>query len=346
MSLNNHWYTIKFFNQDTREEQYGIGLKQESYPHGYIMSELMKVIKPIPFDYSDDINIARNDILDQQHEEALMNAKIFLDNFYNPDIYRAVFFDITTYEYETKKVPDYEKPIYIVNEALELRKSIKIILQSNVKVDMPYKSRQGTIDKICDFREIEDLFKSRIINVSIMPELELVRKKLPMTKKKEIYLSNENDDKGNEEEEPIDMAKWEGVKRIPVLDIDYRYATENFMTLPWLELLHATKNNYLIYKCPLCNNYYFHYLKMRKNCEDCGYPSTRTKKETIELIKKNNMSAEQIEHIEKENEIKKIRARYRQYIKRGIMSREKANKELQKLGLKPIKEHKKKGGKK
>lgn len=275
MSLHSICFSI---SQSKRLEYYRIGLRSEIYPHGYILSELIKVAEPLPYNYIYDstkienISDVNESELDPLFEKAKINANAFLEKFYNPDIFRVPFYDDTTYEHETKLVPEYEKAKCIVEEALILRKLIQNVISNNIQGSKPYRSIGNAISSICEFDEIAHLLKTRITDISIVPELVPVEKKLSVIKKKETYEIHIAD---NEEGEAIDKTEWQVKQKALVLDIDFRYIVKNFIAIPWLELLYTLKNNYIIYKCPACNNYYFHYLKKRKCCEVCGYPSTK-----------------------------------------------------------------------
>lgn len=313
MSLHSIDFPI---SQSTRLEYYKNGLRHEIYPHGYFLSELMKIVRPLSAKYSEDIVEIDNNNLDPFIEKAITNAKKFLKELNNPDIYRTIHFDNTTYEYELRKVPGYEKAIYIVKEALILRKLIHSIVFNEINASKQFINIQSAITEIYKFDEILNLFQSRLIEISIIPKLTPIERKLPVKNiKKEYEIGPDEYEKTKE----VDEIIWQTTQKTNTLEIEFRYVVENFITIPWLELLHTIKNNYLVYQCPTCDNYYFHYLKKRKNCEICGYPST------------------------KQTDAKKTRDAYKKKIERG-MPRRQANKELEKLGLKPIQERVKKGG--
>ncbi len=173
--------------------------------------------------------------------------------------------DVLRTEKYTDGVSHYEKDgnIYITKETLKLMRNSHnySIKKNNVNLYSTDRLNRISIELDCHTVELEEKTKVTIVN---------------------------------EYEDPIKHSL--DSKNFLSIEFTYRYKSNDFLSLPWLELIEIIKGGVIPSICETCSNYYFNAVRNKKKqfCYECGPKSqSKDRKTAIQYIRRNKYNDEQ-----------------------------------------------------
>lgn len=267
-------YEITFYPLD-RYEFFQYGLNSERYDHGFFLERLLKI-------------------------HTIDEAICFLKEANNPSIRCIYNYDPYTHTCDNPIVKGLENSANVIMKESTLLKEMvevskKIVAKQklyggnnpknkrliNINNDSPESFLylcKASVDTQKMLNDITNLSRRRLTSMTIVPTA-IIQNEIHKIKV----------EKNDVAEDIISTKTHEEVYSIPA--ITYKFIINDFLALPWLELLDIIKNKLPINSCEKCENYYFNAIKpeISKNCKVCGPPSRRPGRKPDDIRLRENL---------------------------------------------------------